>query len=699
MSSLKLTGFFIFTMVCCSSLVYAQEESRDSLPSQMELSEFVVTATRSSRKLSDVPIPVTLIGKEQIQSSGASRLDEILAEQTGLTLVSDHGVGIQMQGMGSEYCLILINGEPAIGRTAGTFDLTRISLSNVKRIEIIKGPSSSLYGSDALGGVINIITDNSKRNGIHLQTKYGKYHSFDNTITGSLRLNNRGSVTLSGNRFHSGGYDLSPETYGKTVDPYTSYTFRGKLNYQVTPKLKASLSGHYFSEKQNNNYITEEEKDTSVIKGTGKEKDGSVNATFSYDFSPNWHLKLRNYWSQFKTKSELFKTENNATYENSHFTQTLWKEELQSKNVLNTKQVLSSGIGFSRESVVASRYTQKEELSDYYLYLQHEWHPTTNWNILTGLRYDYPSSYHAQLSPKIAAQYKLDDHWKFQASFGTGYKAPALRQLFLTFSNSVVGYSVLGTKVASRELENMKQAGMIQQVYIDPSKMDDGLKPESSAAYNLGGSYTGDSDWKVSVNFFRNDIKNLIDTRIIARKTNGQPLYSYYNVHRVYTEGAELNGQFSLLQHKLTLRAGYQFLIAKDKNVVAQIKDGLVINDPKTGPRYAELSDYGGLFNRSKHSFNVKAYYHYHSWAINARMTYRSRFGFADMNGDNILDADKEYVSGYALVHLNAEKSFLNNKMTIRAGVKNLFNYTDPQHLSYEPGRFGYIGASFHLYK
>src|SRR5699024_9895519 len=231
MSRLRLTGFLIFTLVCCSSLVYAQESSRDSLQSHMELSEFVVTATRSNRKLSDVPIPVMLIGKEQIQSSGASRLDEILAEQTGLTLVSDHGVGIQMQGMAAEYCLILINGEPAIGRTAGTFDLTRISLSNVKRIEIIKGPSSSLYGSDALGGVINIITDNSKRNGVHLQTKYGKYHSFDNTLTGSLMLNNSGSVTLSANRFHSDGYDLSPETYDKTVDPYTSYTFRGKINY------------------------------------------------------------------------------------------------------------------------------------------------------------------------------------------------------------------------------------------------------------------------------------------------------------------------------------------------------------------------------------------------------------------------------------------------------------------------------------
>src|SRR5699024_12617560 len=103
MSRLRLTGFLIFTLVCCSSLVYAQESSRDSLQSHMELAEYVVTATRSNRKLSDVPIQVMIIGKEQIQSSGASRLDEILEEHNGLTLENDHGVGIHIYGMATEY--------------------------------------------------------------------------------------------------------------------------------------------------------------------------------------------------------------------------------------------------------------------------------------------------------------------------------------------------------------------------------------------------------------------------------------------------------------------------------------------------------------------------------------------------------------------------------------------------------------------
>src|SRR3546814_8713767 len=86
------------------------------------------------------------------------RLDDVLVEQTGLTLVSAHGTGVQMQGFDPDYTLILLDGQPLIGRTTGTLELSRVAVGNIERIEIVKGPSSSLYGSEALAGVINIIT-------------------------------------------------------------------------------------------------------------------------------------------------------------------------------------------------------------------------------------------------------------------------------------------------------------------------------------------------------------------------------------------------------------------------------------------------------------------------------------------------------------------------------------------------------------
>src|SRR5699024_6089341 len=99
----------------------------------------VVTATRTRKAVEDVPMPVMVVDKEEIDRSGNTRLSEVLAEQTGLQLVSNHGTGVQVQGFSSEYTLIMVNGQPLIGRRAGTLDLDRISVGNIKQIEMIKG--------------------------------------------------------------------------------------------------------------------------------------------------------------------------------------------------------------------------------------------------------------------------------------------------------------------------------------------------------------------------------------------------------------------------------------------------------------------------------------------------------------------------------------------------------------------------------
>ena len=143
--------------------LFAQEMEKDSISTKI-LDEVIITATRSLRQLSSIPLPVILISKEKINQSGTIRLNEILVEQTGINIVQDESgfKGLQMQGISSDYIQILIDGIPLIGRRSGNFDLSRITLGNVKQIEIVKGPSSSLYGSEALGGVINIITEESE---------------------------------------------------------------------------------------------------------------------------------------------------------------------------------------------------------------------------------------------------------------------------------------------------------------------------------------------------------------------------------------------------------------------------------------------------------------------------------------------------------------------------------------------------------
>ncbi|MEY3405181.1 MAG: hypothetical protein RL161_611, partial [Bacteroidota bacterium] len=126
-----------------------------------KLEAVVITATRSERSLAGIPVPVTVVDKNSLKTMGSVRLQDALAEQTGLVIVPQinaQGNGLQLQGFNPDYTLILIDGEPLIGRYTGSLELSRITTGNIRQIEIVKGPSSSLYGSEALAGVVNIIT-------------------------------------------------------------------------------------------------------------------------------------------------------------------------------------------------------------------------------------------------------------------------------------------------------------------------------------------------------------------------------------------------------------------------------------------------------------------------------------------------------------------------------------------------------------
>ncbi|MBK7652562.1 MAG: TonB-dependent receptor plug domain-containing protein [Flammeovirgaceae bacterium] len=154
-------SFLLIVFILFSLEAFSQVVSEDTLATR-ELEALVVTATRNERTMGLLPMPVSLIPQSQIKTMGSLRLNDVLTEQTGLLVVpqiNGQGNGIQLQGFNPDYTLILIDGEPIIGRYTGSLELSRIAVGNIKQIEIVKGPSSSLYGSDALAGVINIITE------------------------------------------------------------------------------------------------------------------------------------------------------------------------------------------------------------------------------------------------------------------------------------------------------------------------------------------------------------------------------------------------------------------------------------------------------------------------------------------------------------------------------------------------------------
>jgi len=180
-------------------------------------------------------------------------------------------------------------------------------------------------------------------------------------------------------------------------------------------------------------------------------------------------------------------------------------------------------------------------------------------------------------------------------------------------------------------------------------------------------------------------------------RSNGQPIFSYHNINKVYTQGAEADVKYRLIKN-ISVSAGYQFLDSKDKEMLHQIGEGkLYKRDLNTfSTSLVKRSDYFGLFNRSKHTANFKIEFEdaKTGWNAYARAVYRGKFGFTDLNGNNIADDPAEMVNGFWMINLSVSKTFRNH-FSIRGGIENLFNYTNPAQLSNIAGRLFFINLNY----
>ena len=181
--------------------------------------------------MGNLAIPVLLINSKTLYQSGSLRLNDILSEQTGLMITDNFGKGIQMQGLSSEYTLVLLDGEPLIGRTGGVLDLSRITIRNIRKVEIIKGPSSSLYGSEAMGGVINIITDGAGQHKTDASIRFGRFGSIDGAIN-YARKYKKTDIQLASSYNRSEGYSLKPFAVQKTVEPFWKAAHQLNINHR-----------------------------------------------------------------------------------------------------------------------------------------------------------------------------------------------------------------------------------------------------------------------------------------------------------------------------------------------------------------------------------------------------------------------------------------------------------------------------------
>lgn len=674
----------------------ARQSAPDSLWT-VDMQTVVVTATRSPSILRDVPIPTRVIDGEKIEARGSLRLSDLLAEEPGLMLTHFLGTGIQLQGLDADYTLILIDGQPVIGRSGGTLDLDRFPVHDIESVEIVQGPSSSLYGSEALAGVINLRTRKATE---PLAGSGGWRHQTHGTTNWFGSLEGAGqdvSWRLNVDRLATRGYDLHPETPGLTSPGYTTITTSGKLEWQMGERQSARLGARFSTEEQVNRVGFDQGGLAFTFDQENSREDWSLAPEWSWQQRPGHSVTVRSYASSFRTRSELatgVDEQNLPEVTTSRFRQGLVKTEVQHDLLVGRHLILNSGTGLQRESVEADRIAGVSRSNrTAWAFSQQQFILGDHWQLTTSLRWDDHTDYGWQFSPKAAILVKLRETVRLRGSVGSGFKAPTFQQLYMDYTNPVAGYSVIGSTDARALLDGLVQGGQIQTVLMDPANFSS-VTPESSVSFNVSGDTDLGRHLHLHIGLFRNHVQDLIETQPVAIKTNGQQVFSYVNLSRILTQGisSELRWRPILA---LEASLGYQYLDTRDLDVMASIDAGTVFGRENGRDYRLTRSDYGGLFGRSRHSGTMNL-----SWKLpdgatqlSLRGTWRSRFGHGDLNGNLILDADREYVDSHALWNVTLNRQ-LASRVQVQTGIINVMDRTLPERVPSLSGRQFFLTLS-----
>ncbi|SDL00895.1 outer membrane receptor for ferrienterochelin and colicins [Pedobacter sp. ok626] len=653
-------------------------------------------------------MPSKVISRKEIEMMGSRRLDEVLKEQTGLAIVSDIGagsraVGLQMQGFGSGYTMIMIDGQPMVGRNGGNFDLSRITVSSIERIEIIKGASSCLFGSEALAGVINIVT---RKNITHPQgmagLTYGSFNMLDATLEGETPFaGKKGSAYFSGNYYRTDGFNANPYlNEGKTAPPFNSFAFQGRGRYLLSDKSTLNFNGRYVTRYSENELSYGVKPSKDIL----DEHDLNGSIALNNNFNNGLKLKTQYYLTRYQTAQDITDLNSGVVIPGNRFEQYLHRAELQVTQRFSNVIELTGGTGAAYELLDNTAYRGSKNMANYFGYAQASWQAADQLSVTAGARYDYHDRYGAKLNPSLGLQYNLNEKLRLKAAVGTGFKTPNFQQLYLVFTNLQTGYTVLGSEEFGRELKLLQDAGQIMSV-LPIAKNIGSLRPERSVSYSAGFNYNLFTSLKLDVNVFYNDMKDFINSELVAVKTNNQQIFSYINIARAYTTGTEIGLSWSATK-SLNLSAGYQLLYAIDKGVVDSIKNGTglygsIYDTDINDVRPATRKDYVGLNNRSRHMANLKISYAHEKSGITGtfRVNYRSKYGFMEDNkANNFLDPYDTYVRSFFLLNAAVQKTFYNKHLQLQLTADNLMNYRD-QLMPAQQGRAIVAGISWRFFK
>lgn len=617
------------------------------------IGQVVVTGTGTHHRMTDSPVPVSVITAKDLSNASVTSLDEALQKLTPSFSSMTNGMGttLSLNGLPDDYFIFLENGK----RLYGDDTYARINVAKIKRIEILNGASSALYGTNAIGGVINIITDDAK-NAINVSsdTRYASKGRFTQSVNADVNTGKFGSYT-SYRRQQAEGWQLNPyeenskthelEETGKVASTgFYANTVNQKFTFDATDKLSFYARGGYYDNKTRRPY---EAYDYNIL-----------HETFNYGIGTQYMISKGNYITadyyadHFSSSYCFFK--DNKTY-NGKAGEEQVRKRTRNHN-LSIKGIFKLGgrhkLSVGTEYIVDVLKSQtdniaKEDAYTLALFAQDEIKLLRNLQALIGVRYIYHENFKNHATPNVALMYK-PGKFNFRASYAAGFRTPTLSELYAT--------------------DIAKKNDRLTIGNLD-------LKPEKNDYFSLSAEYVHER-FSVSVNAFYNNIRDMIDYNTIATGDKAMEQYGHKEVRqrdniaeaKVYGINVSAN---AYLGAGFNLSGGYTHLNTQDVELEQPIDKSI------------------------KNAYNINAQWA-HSWKI-----YRLNINLNGRINSKRFSKSYGYAPDYQLWDLNTRHSFNLKSVIIKpgCGIENLFDYTDdrPYNSNYAtltPGRSFYISLS-----
>lgn len=692
LSKLVLTTLLTGSVLWGGTAFAAEENLQE-----FSLDTMVVTATRTAMTVKETPSTVEIVDSKKLEQTQAKTLHDALKGALGVNVFNDFQgrSNVSIRGSESRHVLIMVDGKRLGGEaaynSANAWDVDRIRMEDVERVEIIRGPAGALYGSDAMGGVINVITKTPDKTTADINYEYGWYEDGKGAgYKGNLYLQGaegnysyKINAGLNKNRPYMDpkGSGDSMNFYGKQQPISLSVDYKfdngNKLsvdfskikedNQKSSTSRTVMMPGKVWQDKVQTIYNDNKRTDYAITyKGSDDKQDWMFRAYKSvfdkhYMNQNNTRMTMMGKPGAWKLQDPKIDT----------VKRTLSVIEGKDTFNLSDKNKLTAGFEYRKDQSEGTRLKKpntsladgnahdaydKAAINYLAAYVQDEFRPDDKWLIIPSVRFDHSDQFSNKLTSNLAATYNAADDVRIKAVVGQGYKTPTVNDLYIFW-----------------EMYAANPGGKGQFYVGNPD-----LKPEKSLSYEL----SVEKDWgdrsTVHLGVFRNEVKDLISTYWTGKLTDDDPdlypgvkgdmIMAYENIPEATLQGVELYGSHRLGKN-IYLNAGYTFLDAKDKTNGTRLKD------------------------RAKHQVTFGVSYqpeNIYAWDLSFDLV--SNIGYYFNNGDKSTMGNFVYeTKDFTIANIMASRH-LNKDTKIYLGIDNISN-----HQNFGPYSDGNLGRLYRV--